>query len=159
VDSPVLGRITADGPAERPGAGGHGGTTLIEQFFNEIGPLPKADKDPALKASLAENPPPYMPPPYTKTDAVLDIPEMIPGTDSVEHERDILLIVTYAMEHGGVKTPSEMLEWLHRQFGLAARDGMIPEDGGMAPKAPDITYLADYLRGVLGESRAKPSFG
>lgn len=75
------------------------------------------------------------------------LPGMLPGTDPVKDESDIVFLIETAMDEYGVRNPEELAEWVQRIQALAFRSRMIGQDG-LSPtvrEAP-VRTLARYLR-------------
>ena len=73
------------------------------------------------------------------------LPDMVPGTDALQHENDILMVANAALE-SGVRSVTEFAEWLSMQERHARRSGKWSERKGMAQVDPAIVQLARYVR-------------
>ena len=81
-----------------------------------------------------------------RDDALLGLPEALPGTDPIEHERDILYVTNLALESGEVHSMNDLVQWINKQMALAQRAGTIEAPHHMLPPIPDIVGLSKYLR-------------
>lgn len=73
---------------------------------------------------------------------------IVPGTDELQHENDILLVANAALEQGGVQSIADFADWLGRQEMNAKRSGGWEEDSGNGrfPAPPAIAQIAKWLR-------------
>lgn len=81
-----------------------------------------------------------------RTEGALWLQDALPGSNPVEHERDLLFVVNYAMEHGQVRTLTDLASWLQTQLAYAQREGQWQTDDRWKQNPPDILQLSQYLR-------------
>ena len=80
-------------------------------------------------------------------DLAVELPGLLPGTDPVAHEQEILFVVGTALDKGGVLTHEDFVRWLERQQINLQRSGDAPRPGGKFPDPePLIVKLARHLR-------------
>lgn len=71
---------------------------------------------------------------------------LLPDTDELQHENDILLIANTALEEFGVKSIADFAGWLARQEMLIKRNGAWEESGGRFAAPPAVAQIARFLR-------------
>jgi len=115
----------------------------LQAFYDRLGPLPepKARPDPSFEAPNQQSLPPL-----DRDEGAMFLQDEFPGTDPVAHERDILYVVNYAMEHGKTRTQTDLAQWIQMQLAFAQREGQWTTDNKYKAAPPDILQLAAYLR-------------
>jgi hypothetical protein len=125
-------------------AGGEIIPPVLQSFYERVGPLPSGST--AKPVDDMPPPDPLAAPPFERHEAAAKLPSMVPGTNPVEHERDILFVVNYAMEHGGVRTMSDFAAWIQDKIGHMQWNRQHEEGSKWHNSPPDIIQLSRYLQ-------------
>lgn len=134
VQSPVFGAVTVDSAPNAPD-----GLSLLRGALERgVGPVAVPEPgDPEEDAGAVMR--------EFGEDLLEQMPDLVSGTDALQHENDMLVVANTALEHG-VRSVTEFMEWMSTQESLARKSGMWSDAAGPAPVDPMIVQLARYLR-------------